>query len=287
LVRNNIIEKVSIELLKKAAINLPLDVKNALRKAYENETSELGKSQLKIILDNIQEAENLERPVCQDTGIISYFIVGNTVNHQKIETILRNATAKATEKIPLRPNAVHPITRKNSGNNNGLYIPKITWIYEDVDYLEIIATLKGAGSENMTVLHMLPPGEGVKGLKRSILKAVVKSEGQPCPPTIINIGIGGTVDLTFKIAKLAMIRPLGKSHPENDIAELEKEILELVNATGIGPMGLGGKTTCLDVKIEYAHTHTACLPLGINFQCWCDRKAKARLYSDGSFKIVE
>jgi fumarate hydratase subunit alpha len=181
---------------------------------------------------------------------------------------------------------VHPINRKNTEDNTGVYIPGITWLYDDVDYVEITAVLKGGGSENMSILHMLPPGEGVRGLKRAVLETVFRAGGQPCPPVILNIGIGGTVDLTFKIAKLAMIRPLGVRHQEQAIAKLEKEILQLVNATSIGPMGLGGKTTALDVKIECAYCHTASLPIGINFQCWADRRATARVYPDGSVEMI-
>jgi fumarate hydratase subunit alpha len=283
----NKIEEVAIQLLREASIILPKDVKDALKRAYQNETSELGKTQLKAILDNITAAEQLNKPVCQDTGIISFFIRSRSLDYRNVEIALKKATVKATEDIPLRPNAVHPINRKNTGDNTGVYIPGVTWLYDDVDYMEITAVLKGGGSENMNILYMLPPGEGTRGLKRVVLETVVRAGGQPCPPVILNLGIGGTVDLTFKIAKLAMIRPLGVRHPEEDIAKLEREILELVNATGIGPMGLGGKTTALDVKIEYAHCHTASLPIGINFQCWADRRTTARIYPDGSVEMVK
>jgi fumarate hydratase subunit alpha len=287
IMREDKIEEVATELLTKAAIFLPNDVKTELKRAYQKENSEMGKSQLRAILENIAAAEQLNKPVCQDTGIISFFVKGRTVDYKKVELALRRATVKATKFTPLRPNAVHPITRINTGDNTGVNIPGITWLYEDVNYIEITVALKGFGSENTTALHMLPPGEGVKGLKRVVLETAVRAGGQPCPPVILNIGIGGTVDLTFKMAKLAMIRPLGVRHPEEAIAKLEREILELVNQTGIGPMGLGGKITALDVKIEYAHSHTGSLPIGINFQCWADRRATARIHSDGSVEIVK
>jgi fumarate hydratase subunit alpha len=281
------IEEAATQLLRKASIFLPNDVKTELKRAYQKETSEMGKTQLRAILDNIAAAEQLNKPVCQDTGIISFFVKGRTIDYKKVESALRRATVKATETTPLRPNSVHPVTRKNTGDNTGVNIPGITWLYEDVDYMEITVALKGAGSENMTTLYMLPPGESVKGLKRVVLETVVRAGGQPCPPVILNLGIGGTVDLTFKMAKLAMIRPLGVRHPEKAMAKLESEILELVNQTGVGPMGLGGKITALDVKIEYAHCHTASLPIGINFQCWADRRATAKIYPDGSVEMVK
>ncbi|MEM0217794.1 MAG: fumarate hydratase [Candidatus Nezhaarchaeales archaeon] len=284
--RASLIEEVAFQLIKRASIVLPKDVKSSLQKAYEEETSKLGKTQLKAIIDNITIAERLNSPVCQDTGIVSFFIKGRSLDHKALEESLRRATIRATKEVPLRPNAVHPLTRKNSGDNTGLHIPGVTLMYEDADYVDITATLKGGGSENMSALYMIPPGEGIEGVKRVVLETVVNAGGQPCPPTVVNIGIGGTVDLTFKLAKMAMIRPLGVRHPEEEVARLEKELLELVNSTGIGPMGLGGRTTALDVKIEYAYCHTASLPVGINLQCWADRRATARIYPDGSWKIL-
>jgi fumarate hydratase subunit alpha len=281
------IEEVAYKLLREASIVLPNDVKDALRRAYESEISESGKTELKAILDNIEAAEQMNKPVCQDTGLISFFIKSRSLDFEKVESALKKATVKATEDVPLRPNAVHPLNRKNTGDNTGAHIPGITWLHHDAEYMEITAALKGAGSENMSMLYMLPPGEGVRGLKRVVLESVVRAGGQPCPPVVVNLGVGGTVDLAFKMAKLAMIRPLSMRHPEEAVAKLEGEILELVNATGVGPMGLGGKTTALDVKIEYAHCHTASLPVAINFQCWADRRATARIHQDGSVELVK
>ncbi|MEM0217462.1 MAG: fumarate hydratase [Candidatus Nezhaarchaeales archaeon] len=283
----SLIEEVALQLIRRASVVLPKDVKSSLQRAYEEETSNLGRTQLKAILDNIAAAEQMNSPVCQDTGIVSFFIKGRNLDYKVLEKSLRQATLKATEVVPLRPNAVHPLTRSNSGNNTGLYIPGITLIYEDTDYVDITVTLKGGGSENMSILHMIPPGEGVEGIKRVVLEFIVSAGGQPCPPTIVNIGIGGTVDLTFKLAKMAMIRPVGVRHPEEEVARLERELLELINSTGIGPMGLGGRTTALDVKIEYAYCHTASLPVGINLQCWADRRATARIYPDSSWKMLD
>ncbi len=281
-----VFEEVAFQLIRKASISLPKDVRAALEKAYREETSESGKIQLKAILDNIAAAEELEKPLCQDTGIISFFVKAREIDYLEADKALRKAAVNATEKVPLRPNAVHPVTRKNTGNNTGLHIPNLVWIPSDQDQIEVTVALKGAGSENMSSLHMIPPGEGVRGIKRLVLEAVAKAGGQPCPPTIINIGLGGTVDLTFKMAKLALIRPLGVRHPEEEIAKLESELLELVNSTGVGPMGLGGKTTALDVKIEYAHCHTASLPVAINFQCWADRRATALIQPDGAIEYL-
>jgi fumarate hydratase subunit alpha len=282
----SIIEDVAFQLIKRASIVLPKDVKVALQKAYEEETSKLGKTQLKAILDNVAAAEQMGRPVCQDTGIVSFFIKGRSLDCKNFEEALRRATIRATREVPLRPNAVHPLTRKNSEDNTGAHIPGITHIYEDADHIDLVVTLKGAGSENMSALYMISPSEGINGIKRAVVETVASAGGQPCPPIVVNVGIGGTVDLTLKLAKIALIRPLGTRHREGEVAKLEEELLTLINSTGVGPMGLGGKITALDVKIEYAHCHTASLPVGVNIQCWADRRATARIYPDGSWELL-
>jgi len=286
LLKTSVVEEVALQLIKRASIALPKDVKEALRRAYEEESSKLGKTQLKTILDNVVVAEQMDRPVCQDTGIVSFFIKGRSLDYKAFEEALRRATVRATREVPLRPNAVHPLTRENSGDNTGAHIPGITYIYEDTDYIDLVVVLKGAGSENMSALYMISPGEGVSGVKRAVLETVVRAGGQPCPPIVVNVGVGGTVDLTLKLAKIALTRPLGARHPEEEVARLERELLALINSTGIGPMGVGGKMTALDVKIEYAHCHTASLPVGVNIQCWADRRATARIYPDGSWEIL-
>ena len=281
------LEEVAFKLLEKAATSLPDDVKKALKSAYEREDSPTAKTELKNILDNIESAEKLKKPLCQDTGMISFYVRSREIeNFVEVRKALIDATVKATETIPLRPNAVHPITRKNTGNNVGEHIPHIEWIYTDQDHVELIASIKGGGSENMSALAMITPGLGVKGVKKFIVDTVVKAGAQPCPPTIVGVGLGGTVEISFKLAKLALLRPLGSRNKDKDISRLEDELFNLINQTGVGPMGLGGKTTCLDVKIEYAHCHTATLPVAVYFQCWADRRASAKISPDGSFEFI-
>ncbi|MFH1327593.1 MAG: fumarate hydratase, partial [Candidatus Bathyarchaeota archaeon] len=203
-----------------------------------------------------------------------------------INAALIRAVERATKIVPLRSNTVHPLTRTNSGNNVGENIPNIVWLYADVDEVELTAFLKGAGSENMSKFSMINLGLGVNGIKKFVLDSVVEAWAQPCPPIILGIGIGGTVDLTYKLAKLALLRPIGQRNTDVDIANLEVELLNLVNETGIGPMGLGGKTTALDVRIESAYCHTASLPVGINFECWADRKMTARIHVDNTVEYL-
>ncbi|QUH23711.1 fumarate hydratase [Methanobacterium alkalithermotolerans] len=271
------IEETIFELFKEAVIKLPDDVKHALKKAYHDETTEMGKLNLKAILDNIKSAEEMEIPMCQDTGLPIIFVkLGNVPVENLIEGI-REGVRKATHEIPLRPNVVHPFTRENTGDNTGENIPQVDVEIVDGDYLEFTVFPKGFGSENNNALKMALPGEGIEGVKKFVVDTVITAQGKPCPPVIVGVGIGGSSDLAMKMAKKALLGTVGKRHPDKKIASLEQEILKEINDSGIGPMGLGGNTTALDVKIKTAHTHTAGLPIGVCIQCWAGRHATKRL----------
>jgi fumarate hydratase subunit alpha len=284
----NIIKNIAVKLLTEAAIQIPLEIKNVLKKSMEQETNIIAKKQLESILMNIDLAKKYGAPICQDTGLVMFYLkAGNRFPIlDKIPQILEDATKKATFEIPLRPNAVDPFTRKNSGNNTGKCIPWIDWEIVDGDSLELTVALKGFGSENMCKLKMLTPSNGIKGLKRFVINTVIEAGAKPCPPIILGVGVGGGVDSVMKLARKASLRSINKLHKKNEIAILEDELLSLVNQTGIGPMGLGGKTTALGVNIEYAYTHTAGLPVGVVIQCWAARKASAKISSNGEVKFL-
>jgi len=283
-----IVENVAFNILKQAVIYLPEDVKQALKKAYAEETSETGKTQLKAILDNIELAEKYQAPVCQDTGTIIFYVKAGAKakNLDKIEEALTNATRRATKEVPLRPNSVDPFTQKNSGDNTGRYIPFLYWEIVPGDSLELTVMTKGGGSENVCVTGMLVPGEGIKGLKKFVVDAVIKAGAQPCPPNILGVAIGGGVDIAIKLAKKALLKPLNETNQDPEIAKLEKEIFEAVNMTGIGPMGLGGKTTVLGVHVDYAFRHPASFPAAVAFNCWAARRASARINADGTVEYL-
>ena len=286
LISNELIKNTTIELLRKAVTKLPEDVEEVLKKAYENEEDEVPKMQLKAILDNMKLAEETSTPMCQDTGIHVFYVNVGNVLVKNIEEAIRTGVEEATELIPLRPNAVHPLTRKNSGTNIGEKMPYINYKFSKNDYLEITVFPKGAGSENMSALAMLTPSQGIKGIKEFVLDTVVSAGGKPCPPIIVGIGIGGSADISMKLAKESLLRPINERHEDEKIASLEEELLNALNLTGIGPMGLGGKTSVLGVNIEYAYCHTASFPVAINIQCWAARRATARIYSDGKVKYM-
>lgn len=267
------VEELICRLYQEAAIKLPLDVKKALKDAYDLEEDETALLNLEAILENIKIAEEKNLPLCQDTGLPIIFVKLGNVQVENLKEGIINGVKKATDLVPLRPNVVDPLTRKNSGNNIGRFIPQIDIELVDTDQLEITIFPKGFGSENNNALKMALPGEGEEGIKQFVLETVLAAGGKPCPPTVVGVGIGGSSDMALKLAKKALLRNIGEHHPEERMAKMEKEMLEMVNATGIGPMGLGGKTTALDVKIEYADTHTAGLPIGVCIQCWAARRA--------------
>jgi fumarate hydratase subunit alpha len=265
------IEDAVCNLYQEAVIKLPNDVKSALQDAYKTEDSELGILNLKAIIDNIDAAEKMNVPLCQDTGLPIIFVKIGNVNVENLYQGIRKGVEKATKTVPLRPNVVNPFTRENTGNNIGNGIPQIDVELIEEDYLEITILPKGFGSENNNALKMALPGEGVKGVKDFVVETVITAQGKPCPPIIVGVGIGGSSDLAMKLAKKALIIPVGKRNSDAKISQIEEEILKEINQSGIGPMGLGGKTTALDVKILTADTHTAGLPIGVCIQCWAGR----------------
>jgi fumarate hydratase subunit alpha len=191
------VENVAVNLLRLAVTQLTKDVKDALQKSYREESSEAGKTQLKAILDNIELAEKTQTPMCQDTGTIIFYVkAGAEVKHlDRIENALCKATRTATTQVPLRPNAVDPFTRKNTGDNTGKHIPYVNWEIVSGDTIEITVLPKGGGSENVCVTGMLVPGEGVIGLKKFVIDSILKAGSKPCPPNIVGVAIGGGADI--------------------------------------------------------------------------------------------
>ena len=268
------------ELYKQAVIVLGEDVKKSLEDALKIEEHELAILNIEAILKNIELAEEKGIPMCQDTGLPVIFVKLGNVEVENLREGIEEGIEKATKEIPIRPNIVDPLTRENTNINIGEYIPPIDIELIDEDYLEITILPKGFGSENNNAMKMALPAEGIDGIKEFVVESVLKSKGKPCPPTVIGVGIGGTSDLCLKLGKKALLGKVGERNPDPQLAKLEEEILAEINASGIGPMGLGGKTTALDVKILKAHTHTAGLPIGVCVQCWADRHATTKIYDN-------
>ncbi|MFW9995056.1 MAG: fumarate hydratase [Candidatus Odinarchaeota archaeon] len=289
-IKTAVIEETVVKLLKFAATQLPKDVAIALKEMEANEGNTTAKANLSCIVENFTLAEHVHSPMCQDTGIVIFYVnIGEEFPKIKgLEAAIRKGTAMATKTVPLRPNAVNPIAGGNTGDNTGRYIPFINYdVIPGVDYLEITAFPKGGGSENMSALGMLKPGQGMKGIKQFVMETVLKAGGQPCNPVVVGVGIGGGADIALKIAKKQLMRPIGHRHTDPAIAKLEEDLLKAVNMTGIGSMGLGGDlSTAIDVKVDYAHRHPASLPVGVSIQCWAARRATARIYPDERVEIL-
>ena len=292
MITKELITDVTLTILIRAETTLPADIKEALARAYEREDTEIAMSQIGAMLENVKLAEATQRPLCQDTGSPLFFVtLGNGIaNLSDIESGIRAGVKAATEMIPLRPNVVDALTRSGGTGedaNIGYRMPHVNYKVADIDGLEILAFPKGGGSENVSAFTMLPPRQDAeKAIKQFVLDAVLNAAGKPCPPTIIGVGIGGSSDMVMSLAKVALLRPVGVRHEDARIARMEAELLEAVNSTGIGPMGLGGRTTALDVHVETASTHITSLPVAVNFQCWAARKASARIYSSGEVEYL-
>ncbi len=260
------------KLCMEANYKLGEDVYNGLKKAIDTEESPLGQSIIKDILKNADIARSEEMPICQDTGFAVFFVrMGQDlhITGGDFNEAFNEGVRQGYKDGFLRKSIVtDPIERKNSGDNT----PSIINL-EVVpgDKLEIICAPKGGGSENMSEVKMLKPSDGVEGLKEFVVERVTKSGGNPCPPVIVGVGIGGTFDKCAQLAKRALLREVGSSHPEKYYADLEKELLHEVNKIGIGPQGLGGRTTAIAVHIEVHPCHIASFPVAVNMQCHAAR----------------
>jgi fumarate hydratase subunit alpha len=252
--------------LAEAEVRLPADVELAIRQAFGRERNPVAKGELSNILENIALAKKGKTLICQDTGIpIVYLTLPPDVPYTAaIGDAVARGVRMATEKIPLRPNAVDPCTRKNTGDNTGPGVPVVH--VRPGDRLSVTVLPKGAGSENVSRIGMLLPTR-IRDVARFVVETVALAGGRPCPPVILGVGIGSTFDGAAALAKEALLLPIGTMDP------FEQEVCDEVNALGIGPMGLGGDTTALAVKVRKAACHTASLPVAVNVQCWACRRA--------------
>jgi fumarate hydratase subunit alpha len=249
-----------------AEILLPADVKSAIGRARDNETNPVAKSELSNILNNIRRAEELKVPICQDTGVpVIYLTLPPKVPYcAELFEAVRQGVREATKTVPLRPNVVDPLTRENTGDNTGEGMPSIHVTPGDVFSITVLP--KGAGAENMSRIAMLLPSE-IKSIPKFVAETMLIAGGRPCPPVILGVGIGGTFDQAAVLAKEALLLPV------DCMDEFEQKLCNTVNRLGIGPMGLGGDTTALAVKVKRADCHTASLPVAVNMQCWASRRA--------------
>lgn len=259
------------EMLIDACENIPENILQAIKKAKDDEKSPLGKQVIEKIIENDELARNKHLPICQDTGVVVCFLeVGYDVHFDgDIYEAINEGVANAYTKGYLRKSVVkHPLDRVNTRNNTPAIIH--TKLIPG-DKIKIHLAPKGGGSENMSVVKMLIPADGVEGIKKLVLETVFNGGGKPCPPIIVGIGIGGNLEKSALLAKEALIRDIDDVNSDKLVSDLEKELLTEINKLGVGPMGFGGKVTCLAVKINTYPCHIASLPVAINIQCHAAR----------------
>lgn len=260
-----------------ANTSLPADIRAALDRARQEEPWPLAQTTLGLLQDNLTLAGKKCLPICQDTGMACVFVeLGQQVVLEgDLEEAIHEGVRRGYEAGYLRKSVVgDPLNRVNTGDNTPAFI---TTHLVPGDTLTITVAPKGAGSENMSRLAMLKPADGVEGVKEFILDTVLKAGSNPCPPIVLGIGIGGSFDKVAYLAKKALLRPIDQPNPDPYYAALEQELLEKINATGIGPQGFGGRTTCLGLAIEQMPTHVACLPVAVNMSCHVTRRATGSL----------
>ena len=280
-----IVEEAAKESYIRALCDLPPDVRDALKRAYEKETKPTAKEIFRAMFKAVEISDQKKTLICQDTGLPIYMVkigAGFHWDGAELKARMYEGAKRATQEFPFRSSSTHPLTRVNPQTSVGVRLPVIYFDFiKDADYLDILMVPKGSGSENMSAMKMFTPAEGVSALKKFVLDTVVESGGNPCPPGVIGVGIGGTSDLVTRLAKEAIVRPVGQRNEDPELAKMEVELEEAINATGMGPMGLGGDITTLAVHIEMAYTHITQNPVAVNTQCWPARRSRVTIYPDG------
>ncbi len=284
-----LIEETAAQLMATAAIEIPADYLAGIRAMTAAEEGELSAFVLNAMLDNWDAASEDRRPMCADTGLPRYFVkAGNEASIEggfvALEEALRSATARATHEVPLRPNRVHPLTRRDNDNNVGINAPEIEFSFEpEADWLDITTVHKGGlfGTD----YRMLFPGDGIDGIKRFFLDTLIAfgKRGLACQPAIVGVGLGGSKDVSMTLGKqAACLRVVGDANPDRSIAELEAELKDLGNSIGMGAMGFVGSSMVVDCHVEVGYTHTGGMPVSVHCFCLSSRRAVARIHADGS-----
>lgn len=277
-----------LELIRRAATDLRPDVMEAMRKAVAAEGKGTpAASVLEQKIENVRLAREGSTPVCQDTGALVFYIeYGPDLRQKDIEEAAKAATVAATEKYYLRPNAVDSVTGKNSKNNVGIDAPHFRFDQRDEKGMRVRLLLKGGGSENCGAQYKLPDGKlkagrDLEGVRKCVVDAVYAAQGKGCPPGIIGVCIGGARDTSYACAKEQLLRNLDDTNPDAGLADLEQRLVKELNELGVGPAGLGGKTTVLGVKIGALHRMPACYFVSVAYCCWAYRKATMTVSASG------
>jgi len=282
------IAELSRDLYSWSLRKVPDDTKAALRSARDAETSETARKTLNMMLTSAQAAEDGDRFVCSDSGVPVYFVrIGTKADWDAdIKTAIRDGFTELVETIdpPILKHVTNPLTLERG--YFGKDMPIVTYdLISGADYIEIVCSPKALGSGRWAAMELftLPTMETIEAY---ILDVAIKAGSQHCPPVVMGVGIGGTFDYCAKMAKEATLRPIGSVNADPTLAALERRLTDAVNATGFGPMGTGGDTTALAVHANYAAGH-AFTPVAVSFNCWINRRTRARIYGDGTVERIE
>jgi fumarate hydratase class I len=281
-----------LELLRRTSTDLRPDVENALREAQEREeTGSAAEGALDAILKNVELARQKSTPICQDTGTpIFYVHYPAGWSTLKLEKQIKAAVAEATVKAYLRPNAVDSLTGKNSGDNLGEAFPALHFQEWEEDYLKVDLMLKGGGCENVGAQYKLPDsqlgaGRDLEGVRRAVLDAIYQAQGKGCAPGIIGVAVGGDRGTGYIKSKEQFYRDLDDVNENPELADMEERLMEEANSLGIGPMGFGGETTVMGVKIDSVHRLPASYFVTASYMCWADRR-RTLVWRDGEVEIT-
>ncbi|GAB4388348.1 MAG: hypothetical protein Kow0025_07070 [Thermodesulfovibrionales bacterium] len=268
-----------VELYRKVATSLPPDVEAALKEARGREKPGSNAEQaLAVVLENITTARRSARPICQDTGMPVFYVkLPAGIGQQDIANTIIEATRLATLKVPLRANSVDVLTDRNTGDNTGEDFPLVYFEESPDSMLRVELTLKGSGCENQGQTYKLPVEDlgaerDLDGVRRCVLDAVQKAQGRGCPPYTLGVAVGGAKDQVARLAKRQLMRKLTDRSPHGPLAGLEERLLSEINELGIGPLGLGGETTAIGVKVGAANRHPASYFVDISVCCWANRR---------------
>jgi fumarate hydratase, class I len=284
--------EVFLELIRRTATDLPEDVEKAIRSAREQEAAgSAAQSAMNTILENVALARKGSTPICQDTGSLIFYVYHPAGwSTRTLSEQVRSAVKTATDCSYLRPNAVHSVTGKNTNSNVGEGSPTIHCEEWDEDYLKVDLMLKGGGCENVSTQYSLPDaqlgaGRDLAGVRKVVLDAVCKAQGEGCAPGIMGVAVGGDRGVSYFKAKEQLFRKVDDQSADPELAALENRLTQEANSLGIGPMGFGGQTTVLGVKVGAAHRHPASFFVTVAYMCWADRR-RSLTWRNGEFTIA-
>jgi len=287
-ITSDTIKTVTAQLYDRSLRGIPEDTKAALRAADATERNETAQHTLRIMLKSAEAAERSQHFVCSDAGVPVFFVrVGAQARFEgSVRQAITDGFAELVESIspPLLPHVTNPLTLERGYSGKGM--PIVTFdLVDDCDHVDITCSPKALGSGRWAALEIFSFPD-LATIERFVLETVIKAGSQPCPPVVVGVGIGGTFDYAAKMAKEATLRPIGEKHPEAIVAAMEERLVAAVNKTGFGPMGTGGDATAYAVHVNYAAGH-GFTPVAVAFNCWINRRTRARLYNDGRVEIVE